>query len=72
MNVTIEQTMIYEKMLVALTGLGGAYCKMCDLSEAECQNPEVAVQGFVMNRTMTDVQDLWELLGDGEGKKEDY
>ena len=53
-----KMTQVDGKMIKRLAGLGGAYCPMCTLSEAECNDPDVIVNGIPIDRTMEQINSI--------------
>ena len=53
-----KMTQVDGKMIKRLAGLGGAYCPMCTLSEADCNDPDVIVNGIPIDRTMEQINNI--------------
>ena len=48
-------------------GCGGAYCDLCDLSKEQCNNVETVENGFVINREVKNMKDIFEALVQEDG-----
>ena len=53
-----ELSMIDGKMIQKLLQVEGAYCTMCTNSQSSCHSKEVIEAGFVIDRSVTSVNDL--------------
>ena len=65
------------KMITTLLNLGGAYCTMCSKSQKECQEEEVIMEGFAIDRSVESISQLALSLADPDTgeiikKKGDY
>ena len=68
--------MVDGKMITTLLGLHGGYCTMCTFSMAECHDQDIISQGFIINRSLSDIIQRFNELADDEGhiksQKGDY
>ena len=62
----IKMTQIDQKMKKAITGMQGAHCTLCTYSPEECLDPTRIAIGFPINRTMQQIRDIFEDLGNPE------
>lgn len=72
-----KMSMCDGKMVSNLLNCQGAFCTMCAKSQAECQNPDIVQNGFVIERSLEGIRDLaLSLTSDETGevmrKKGDY
>ena len=61
-KIDINMAQIDTKMLKTITGLTGAYCTACTASENEARNKENVTKGFEMNRSIGQVDQLFNEL----------
>ena len=72
-----DLSMADGKMVSTLLRIGGAFCTMCTLTQAESQQIETIEAGFIINRSVTQLADLAMSLMDPDSgdiikKKGDY
>jgi hypothetical protein len=61
------------KFIKTATGLGGAYCTSCTITEKEGKDLDKIAAGFPINRTINDLHSLYlTLTSDCERDGEDY
>ena len=57
-KININLSQLDTKMIKTITGLTGAYCTACTISEAEARNIQNVSNGFKMNRSMKNLEQL--------------
>ena len=57
--VDIVRSMFYGKMSTILSGVGGATCQLCTATHNELKDRELIIQGFLINRHITDAIQLF-------------
>ena len=58
----IKLDQIDTKTIKAATGLTGAYCTSCTVSSAQAHDVEGIRNGFKINRTLREIEDLFNEL----------
>ena len=61
-KIHIELCQIDTKMIKNLSGVTVAYCTACKASESEAHNEENVANGFKMNRTIQNMEQLYNEL----------
>ncbi|KAI6661161.1 hypothetical protein LOD99_10183 [Oopsacas minuta] len=65
-NVDIIHSMFDEKMAAILSGAGGASCQMCTATHKDLKDRNLVLEGFPINRNITDAIELFSHIDDFE------
>ena len=60
-----ENSMMDGKMVGLLQGDTGGYCHYCFCTKADANDPVVIRRGFVIEKTVAEMSDVWKLIEDG-------
>lgn len=63
----IKTTMIDRKASNLYLDLGGAYCDLCSLSKEECRDLEDIQQGFIIDRSIESINEIFSANSDDSG-----
>ena len=50
------------KLVATVQGDGGAFCHYCSVTQKEANDPTVIAQGFVIDKTVEEMRERWELV----------
>ena len=65
-KIDIIRSMIGGKMTAILSGAGGASCQMCTETHKDLKDRDLVIDGFPINRTISDTIELFGELDDTE------
>ena len=65
-NVDIVRSMFDGEKEAILSGAGGAKCRMCTATYQDLNDRDLVIDGFPINRTITDVLELFAHIADTE------
>ena len=65
-HVNIVRSMFDGKMSAILSGAGGASCQLCTATHNELKDRELIIEGFPINRHITDAIQLFGEIEDNE------
>ena len=73
-NIKLEgaMRMVDGKVRAAFSGLGGAFCFMCDCTREEANDKDRIEEGFTINRNPEETKQLWDNLCEIDEDGEEY
>ena len=66
LSVHTELSMVDGKMVDLIQGDSGSFCHYCTASRAEANNIEFIMQGFSIEKTVEEMQEIWDQMESGE------